>query len=103
MARSPEWVLRCVIGMRTKLRLIADIVRISDGAAVGSINLDTAELATTDSSLFAAWDRLRQDGVRHSERQCAEPLSRATLGHALSALQAQGFEWRIDGVRKRRL
>ena len=83
-----------------KLRLIADIVRISDGVAVGNINLDTAELETTDSSLLAAWDRLRQDGVRHGERHCAEPLSRATLGHALSVLRAQGFDWRIDGIRK---
>jgi hypothetical protein len=78
-----------------KLKLIADIVRISDGTSLGSVDLDTGEFDTTNPELLAAWDRLRRDGVRSADRTCPAALSRATLADALIALRAQGFDWRL--------
>jgi hypothetical protein len=88
-------------GKEMKLRLIAQVVRMADDTPVGLLNLDTAQLNTTDASLLAAWQRFRQDGIRCRDREGVRPLSRATLSEALLALRRDGFDWRIDGSRKR--
>lgn len=78
-----------------KLKLIADIVRLSDGVSLGRVNLDTGEFETSNPELFAAWESLRRDGVRRADRSDPEPLSPATLGDALIALRMQGFDWQL--------
>lgn len=88
-------------GNEMALRLIAQVVRIADGMPVGVLNLDTAQLATEDATLLAAWQRFRQDGIRCRDREGVRPLSRATLSEALLALRHDGFDWRLDGSRKR--
>jgi hypothetical protein len=88
-------------GKEMKLRLMAQVVRMADDTPVGLLNLDTAQLATTDASLLAAWQRFRQDGIQCRDREGVRPLSRATLSEALLALRRDGFDWRLDGSRKR--
>jgi hypothetical protein len=79
-----------------KLRLVAQIVRIADRVPVGSLNLDTGALATSDPSLSAAWEVLRKAGVKRSGGGPMEPITPKTLGAALAALYHQGFGWDLD-------
>jgi hypothetical protein len=93
-----------------KPKLIAQIVRVVDGTRVGSIDLSTGDLATDVADLSSAWERLRTDSGLHLAgtrvaghgREGVEPLLGNGLSAALIALRARGFDWRVDGTRKRR-
>ena len=76
-------------GNEMKLRLIAQVVRMADDTPVGLLNLDTAQLATSDASLQAVWQRFRQDGIQCRDREGVRPVSRATLSEALLALRRE--------------
>lgn len=91
-------------------KLIAQIVRVVDGTRVGSIDLRTGDLATDAADLLSAWERLRKDGaprfagerIAGDSTQGVEPLSGNSLSYALIALREQGFDWQVDGTRKRK-
>ncbi len=96
-AGSPANALQSARREEKQSRLVAQVVRIADGAPVGVLDLETVQLTTGDPALLAVWQRFREEGVRcGSERSEFRPLSRATLSDALLAIRSEGFEWRCD-------
>lgn len=78
-------------------RLVAQVLRIADGAPVGVLDLETVQLTTADPALSAVWQRFREEGVRcGTDGSEVRPLSRATLSDALLAIRSEGFDWRCD-------
>ena len=96
-AGSPTNALQSARREEKQSRLVAQVVRIADGAPVGVLDLETVQLTTADPALLAVWQRFREEGVRcGSDRNDIRPLSRATLSDALLAIRSEGFEWRCD-------
>jgi hypothetical protein len=96
-AESPGNALQGARREEKQSRLVAQIVRIADGAPVGVLDLETIQLTTADPALLAVWQRFREEGVRcGSDRTELRPLSRTTLSDALLAIRSEGFDWRCD-------
>src|SRR5215471_18209384 len=83
-AGSPGNALQSARREEKQSRLVAQVVRIADGAPVGVLDLETVQLTTADPALSAIWQRFREEGVRcGSDQTELRPLSRATLSDAL--------------------
>jgi hypothetical protein len=96
-AGSPGNVLQSARHEEKQSRLVAQVIRIGDGAPVGVLDLETIQLTTADPALLAVWQRLRDEGVRCGGDQTeVRPLSRTTLSDALLAIRNEGFDWRCD-------